>query len=445
MSSNLLQIGKSGTVAARTALELTAQNIANAGNADYARRSVGLAEVASGGTVGLFSSRSLGGVRVDQILRSDSIFLQNEARRTGSDAARSASELESLTRAESVVEQAGIYPALVEFEAAVGLLRGDSLNGALRASLLENGRTLADTLHIADSGLAAEREGVRFAAGAQGDTVNLAAAELARVNATLVRKQSGTGSQASLLDQRDALLRDLSKLVGITVEYGSNGVANVRLGDQNGPFLISGPTAAEFSVVDNSDGTISFSLDGTGVTISGGGLAGQATALENLRNLNGELDGLANQIIQTLNDAQSLGQTPAGTTGPAFFSGTSASDISVSIASGSDVAAAIAGSGPGSHNATNLENLLNALANGGPAAEADSILFDLSSNVNGRRIAHDALSTIAESATIALQRESAVDLDSEAANLVRFQQAFQASGRIIQVANDIFDSVLGIR
>ena len=34
--------------------------------------------------------------------------------------------------------------------------------------------------------------------------------------------------------------------------------------------------------------------------------------------------------------------------------------------------------------------------------------------------------------------------DAEAANLLRFQQAFQASGRVMQAASDIFDTLLGI-
>ena len=46
---------------------------------------------------------------------------------------------------------------------------------------------------------------------------------------------------------------------------------------------------------------------------------------------------------------------------------------------------------------------------------------------------------------VSLQAQAGVDLDAEAVNLVRFQQAFQASGRVMQVASDIFDSILGIR
>ena len=48
------------------------------------------------------------------------------------------------------------------------------------------------------------------------------------------------------------------------------------------------------------------------------------------------------------------------------------------------------------------------------------------------------------SARIALEEQSGVDLDNEAANLIRYQQAFQASGKAMQVASDIFDTLLGI-
>jgi flagellar hook-associated protein 1 FlgK len=75
----------------------------------------------------------------------------------------------------------------------------------------------------------------------------------------------------------------------------------------------------------------------------------------------------------------------------------------------------------------------------------NALLFDVSGAVSGLTTTRDALDTIASSASIALQSQSGVDLDHEAVNLIRFQQAFQASGRAMQVASDIFDAILGIR
>ena len=38
--------------------------------------------------------------------------------------------------------------------------------------------------------------------------------------------------------------------------------------------------------------------------------------------------------------------------------------------------------------------------------------------------------------------ESGVNLDEEAANLLRYQQAYQASGKMIEVASKLFDTLL---
>jgi flagellar hook-associated protein 1 FlgK len=43
-----------------------------------------------------------------------------------------------------------------------------------------------------------------------------------------------------------------------------------------------------------------------------------------------------------------------------------------------------------------------------------------------------------------LQSLSGVNLDEEAANLLRFQQAYQASGKLMQIANTLFQSVLDL-
>jgi flagellar hook-associated protein 1 FlgK len=40
---------------------------------------------------------------------------------------------------------------------------------------------------------------------------------------------------------------------------------------------------------------------------------------------------------------------------------------------------------------------------------------------------------------------SGVNLDQEAADLIRFQQAFQAAAQVIQVATRLFDALLAVR
>ena len=60
-------------------------------------------------------------------------------------------------------------------------------------------------------------------------------------------------------------------------------------------------------------------------------------------------------------------------------------------------------------------------------------------------ISRDALQVVYDQAVEAKDQISGVSLDEEAAQLIRFQQAYQASAQIIQVASKLFDSILSIR
>ncbi|MEN9775382.1 MAG: Flagellar hook-associated protein 1 [Pseudomonadota bacterium] len=64
---------------------------------------------------------------------------------------------------------------------------------------------------------------------------------------------------------------------------------------------------------------------------------------------------------------------------------------------------------------------------------------------NQSKIAQTALKVVHQQAIEARDRVSGVSLDEEAADLIRFQQAYQASAKIIQTANQVFDLVANIR
>jgi flagellar hook-associated protein 1 FlgK len=49
---------------------------------------------------------------------------------------------------------------------------------------------------------------------------------------------------------------------------------------------------------------------------------------------------------------------------------------------------------------------------------------------------------VLEQATAALQSETGVNLDEEATNLLRYQQAYQAAGKMMQIASQLFDTLL---
>ena len=446
MSSDLLAIARSGTRAARAALDVTAQNIANASTEGYVRRSTQVAEVAVSGTIGGVGTTSLSGVRVSGIARNADAFRQAEVRRTGSDAARSTAEVDGLESIEAAVEKSGVYDASVAFEGSLKQLAADPTDGSLRASVLENGRALADTLNLTAKSLDAAGEGLRFEAQDGVSQVNLLTGELAKVNNRLARAANSTSDQSSLLDQRDTLLQKLSGHVDITTTFAADKSVEVRIGGATGPQLVSGNTAGTLAMTTAANGTIGFTLDGAAVIPAGGELAGKSQALIQLGETRGALDTVAAGVIAAVNGAQGSGVDLQGQPGEALFSGTGAADIAVvGTATGAKIATAPAGSVAGSRDGANLTAIRNALTAANPSGGLDATLFDVSSAVAGRTLTRDALASIADSAAGALQAQAGVDLDTEAVNLVRFQQAFSASGRVIQVANDLFDTILGIR
>ena len=439
--SNLILIGKSGAMSARAALDVTAQNIANAANPTYARRTLSMAELASKGGIANEPGAALSGVRPDQVLRTNSLFLQVEARRTGSDLARAEAELSGLTNAESAVEQAGIYPSIVDFEAALSQLASDPLSGSLRAAVLEEGRRVAQTFAIAKGGLDVAKADLAFSADAGVAQINLLAGELARTNASIARAKPGSANMAVLHDQRDALLGEMSGYAGLTTTFDTLGRATVKLGSET---LVSGVDAFTLAKTSNANGTLSFTVAGNSTTIASGSLQGQSQALQGIVTLEGELDDLAALMIGKVNAAQASGAALDGTPATPFFSGTDAGSIALALTSGDGIATAPAGSGARSRDISNLQALRDSLAVDGPAKEADALLFRLSSGIGARQVTRDALSTIAQTAGVALSAETGVDLDQEATNLLRYQQMFQASGKVIQAAADIFDTLMGI-
>jgi len=64
---------------------------------------------------------------------------------------------------------------------------------------------------------------------------------------------------------------------------------------------------------------------------------------------------------------------------------------------------------------------------------------------NQATISQQALSVVNQQAIEARDKVSGVNLDDEAADLIRFQQAYQAAAKTIQIASQLFDSIIQIR
>lgn len=445
MATDLLNIAASGVRASRAALDVTAQNIANAGTEGYVRRSVRLTELASPGGYQRIGDLSFSGVGIAGLTRNVDSFRQAEVRRTGSDAARAGAELGAYLNVEAGIDNAGLFPAMTGFETALQQLTTDPVDPSLRTAAVEAAQTLARTFNLAESALDGEAAALQFAAADGATQVNRIATELGRINLQMARAAPGTADQVALLDRRDNLLGELSGYVDISTTFASDQSVEVRLGGNTGSQLVAGGATSPFTHATAADGTISFQLGGAPQTLWAGSLAGQAQGLVLVRDTRTQLDTIADNLIAAANTAQAAGAALDGTPGQPLFNGTGAAGIKVAITSGTQLATAPAGAAAGSRDPAGLTALRSALSGGAIAGQIDALMFQVSSATQGRQITSDALFSIASSARSAFDAQSGVNLDEEAVNLVRYQQAFQASSKAIQIASDLFDTLLAIR
>ncbi len=72
----------------------------------------------------------------------------------------------------------------------------------------------------------------------------------------------------------------------------------------------------------------------------------------------------------------------------------------------------------------------------------NSLLSDIGSETYHMQIAHEANETLLSAAQAQHEAVSGVNLDEEAANLIRFQQAYQAAAQVITTSSTIFDTLL---
>jgi flagellar hook-associated protein 1 FlgK len=138
------------------------------------------------------------------------------------------------------------------------------------------------------------------------------------------------------------------------------------------------------------------------------------------------------------------------------YSGASSYSVTATI---SDIATAAVGTsvqpdpvvapapGDNSNVLAMLAKQTSLVMNGGLSSYQDT-LGGLISTVGNKSAELKATSAYAEqwqqSSSIAMENYSGINLEEEAANLLRYQQAYQASGTVLQMARQMFDSILGI-
>ena len=72
------------------------------------------------------------------------------------------------------------------------------------------------------------------------------------------------------------------------------------------------------------------------------------------------------------------------------------------------------------------------------------LVSDVGNKTREVSVTRDAQQALLKQTTAARESLSGVNLDDEAANLIRYQQAYQASAKALQIGSNLFDTILGI-
>jgi len=443
--TDLLAIGASGVRAYQGALGTVSENIANSGVEGYSRRTADLREVVSPGSPISVNRNTDGyGVVLTGITRRADEFRTNAVRTAGADLARTETSAAWLDRIETALGGAAIDQRVTAFFSAAKTLAADPSASAPRAAMIEAATSAAGAFRT--TGAALDR--VRDEVDAMGDDtaaeMTSLGAALAKVNERMGRVADGSSGAASLADERDRLLERMSAIVDLDVSIDPTGRAAVRLGGSGGPLLVAGSESGSVTY-GRAGGIATFGVRRAGATgtvqPSGGAMAGIAEGASRVADTRAELNRVAGDFATAVNDFQASGQTLDNAAGTAIFAaGDTPADLSVIMTDPRGIAAATPGTG--ARDGGNLPALEAARASGRFEGRLGDLTSSNAAALSQRRTVAQAQSAIRDSAVSSRDAISGVDLDREAVDLLRFQQAYQASSRIIQVARETFQTIL---
>lgn len=239
-TSNILSIGKSALNAAQVGISTTGHNIANASTAGYSRQVV----VQSAASSQNFGYGYVGqGTEVASVSRVFNELLAKQAVNSQSVSSGLDTYAAQMTTIDNMLSDsaAGLNPSLNDFFASVKNLAANPNDPSTRQTMLSNTQSLVNRFHSTNSRLNEIRDGVNTQLSSNVSLVNTYARELASLNDTIDKAISSTGNQPNdLLDQRDQLVTELSKVVKTTVVPQGQGGYNIFVG--NGLPLVVGAT-----------------------------------------------------------------------------------------------------------------------------------------------------------------------------------------------------------
>lgn len=313
-TSTLMNIGQRAMYASYASLQTTSNNIANANNAGYSRQTTVL--TTAGGQFrgnGFYGQ----GVEVQTVTRAYDSFLTTQALNSSAIASADQARLSQLKMLE------GVFPL---GESGLGFAAGQLVNSfvdvannpqdlSARQVVLTRANDLAARFKSAADQLSQLQSGVKQDVQTAVSTVNSLAKQVAKLNLEIAGTRGTGHTPNDLLDQRDALVKEIASYIHVTALNADDG--SVSLFVAGGQSLVLGTqTNALKAVADDfdpakiqiamADGATNRVLDPS--SFGGGSLAGlMRFQNEDLANANALLGQMAVALSGALNEQQSLG------------------------------------------------------------------------------------------------------------------------------------------
>ncbi|WP_147196903.1 flagellar hook-associated protein FlgK [Pantoea sp. CCBC3-3-1] len=327
--SNLINTAMTGINAASAALSTTSNNISNYSVAGYSRQTTVLAQASST----LNGTQYYGnGVSVASVNREYDAFITNQLRSASTQSSALTTQYSQLSNLDDMFSSTTntLSTTVQDFFSSLQTLTSNASDSSSRQAVLGKADGLVNQFQVTDTYLRNVDSSLNTSIGSSVDQINGYAKQIANINQQITKlKGAGAGNEPNdLMDQRDQLVSDLNKIVGVTVTQQDGGSYNISIG--NGISLVQGDSynklAAVSSSADPARTTIA-TVDSTTkatteipekliTTGSLGGLLAFRTDLDNTRN---QLGQMAMALGDSFNTQHEAGYDSNGDAGEAFF------------------------------------------------------------------------------------------------------------------------------
>lgn len=460
-------IAQGALEADQAALEITANNTANANTPGYTRE----VPVWEQNDTVSFNGLQFGtgaSMRGPQSQRSR--VLEQALQQQTQSQSGSAARLDALNQIQALFSGAtgagagagaasGLGTDLSNFFQTFASLEASPSDQALRQNVLSAAGTLASDFNGAAAQLAGQKQSLDVESGSVVEQANALLLNIAHLNAQ-IGSRSPNADAGSLEDQRQQDLTKLSQLIGIrTVTTENNGLTVTTMG---GALLVS--QGQTFSITSGMSGGVAHYFDSQGNDITGdlaggsGQLGGILTARdEDIPQVASALDELAYGVATAVNNMNAAGADLSGNAGAAIFTladGSAiagaqnlAGQLTVGMTDPGGIAAAAAGAGSSSNaNAVAMAALQNAgIVDGiSPTSWFGNLvtsLGSLTSEVSSENTAQQAGLTQLQDQIGAL---SGVNLNDEAASLETLEQSYQAASKLFTILTQVMTAALNL-